>query len=355
MRHHKLFSRYLAGVCLLFARGVLVAQESHYAAPGMPTVKKLVRDGVQGWERTGEGRIYRVHKPDTSASSRESAAPERIAAFRSLALMDDARLGTVLKNVQNDTDETVRKEVTPLGAPDRSPGALARITGILESGSVGEKQTALAAVVSVEGSAAATVLKLWMEKLIEGAVPKEMQLDVLDAASKRPEKILKELVARYETTRPKDDVLGVERVALFGGDAVVGKKIFLERADVACVRCHQVNGEGGEAGPVLTGIGTRQPREYLLESILFPNRSIAKGFDNLIVTLKNGTAYAGLLKSETDAELVLNSPEDGLQKLKKADITSREKGLSAMPEEMTKVLTRQEVRNLIEFLGTLKD
>ena len=33
--------------------------------------------------------------------------------------------------------------------------------------------------------------------------------------------------------------------------------------------------EGGMVGPVLDGVGSRQTREYLLESIVFPNAKIA--------------------------------------------------------------------------------
>jgi hypothetical protein len=40
--------------------------------------------------------------------------------------------------------------------------------------------------------------------------------------------------------------------------------------------------------------------------------------------------------------------------LKKADIQSRERGLSAMPEEFRQVLTKQELRNLVEFLSGLE-
>ena len=39
---------------------------------------------------------------------------------------------------------------------------------------------------------------------------------------------------------------------------------------------------------------------------------------------------------------------------KKLDIQTRAKGLSAMPEGMPQVLTKQELRNLIEFLAGLK-
>ena len=130
--------------------------------------------------------------------------------------------------------------------------------------------------------------------------------------------------------------------------------MFLEKVEVSCVRCHKINAEGGEVGPELTGLGDKKGREYLLQSLLYPNASIAQGFESVLVTLKNGTTYAGVIKSETDAELEINSPEDGLLKLKKAEITAREKGLSGMPDGFGGVLTKQEIRNLVEFITTSK-
>jgi len=51
---------------------------------------------------------------------------------------------------------------------------------------------------------------------------------------------------------------------------------------------------------------------------------------------------------------VLNSPEDGLVTIAKADITARERGLSAMIEGLGAVLSKQDLRNLIEFLAVQK-
>jgi quinoprotein glucose dehydrogenase len=64
--------------------------------------------------------------------------------------------------------------------------------------------------------------------------------------------------------------------------------------------------------------------------------------------------FGGVVKSETDAELVLNSPEDGIVKVKKSDITARERGISSMPEGMGTLLSRRDLRDLIEFLSSLK-
>ena len=129
----------------------------------------------------------------------------------------------------------------------------------------------------------------------------------------------------------------------------------MERPDASCVRCHKVKGEGGEVGPDLTGIIARHDREYILESILFPNKQIAPGYESLLIEMKAGQTYAGIVKSQTEQELDLFSIEDNVVvKLKKADIKSQVKGQSPMPEGMGAILSKQDLRNLVEFLATLK-
>jgi quinoprotein glucose dehydrogenase len=81
---------------------------------------------------------------------------------------------------------------------------------------------------------------------------------------------------------------------------------------------------------------------------------VAAGFESVLVTMKDGAVYAGLVKKETDDMLQLNSPEDGLLELKKAEIKTREGAPSAMPEEFRQILTKRELRDLVEFLADLK-
>jgi quinoprotein glucose dehydrogenase len=40
-----------------------------------------------------------------------------------------------------------------------------------------------------------------------------------------------------------------------------------------------INGEGGDIGPDLTGIGATRDREYLRRAVLDPNADIAEGFE----------------------------------------------------------------------------
>ena len=60
------------------------------------------------------------------------------------------------------------------------------------------------------------------------------------------------------------------------------------------------------------------------------------------------------MKSDSETELVLIAPEEGEVRIRKPEIVSRDKGLSGMPEGLGQLLSRQELRDVVEFLGTLK-
>jgi quinoprotein glucose dehydrogenase len=236
-------------------------------------------------------------------------------------------------------------------------GAIAQIERALQSGSLGEKQSALGTLGSMKEKPADDLLTAWVDRLVKGDVPPEMQLDVIEAASKRDSAEMKAKLQAFEAKFGKEDELAPYRVALSGGNSEDGKKIFFERAEAACARCHKVVGqgsEGGEVGPDLTKIGAAKDRTYLLESLIYPNKHIAEGFQSVLVTTKDGTSFAGVVKSETDEELVLNSPEDGIVKVKKSDITGRERGISSMPEGLAALLSRRDLRDLVEYLSSLK-
>jgi quinoprotein glucose dehydrogenase len=210
---------------------------------------------------------------------------------------------------------------------------------------------------SSNGDDAATLLSAWLDKLLGGQIPKELQLDVLEAARRSQSLVksdsMKEKLAKYEAARDSHDPLAPWRECLFGGNSEEGRKAFFERQDTACLRCHKINGEGGEVGPDLAGLGQRQTREYILESILFPNKTIAPGFESAIITLKSGQTFAGIVKSETNTRLFINSIEDGAWALNKAEIQKREHALSPMPEGIADILSKRDLRDLIEFLATV--
>jgi quinoprotein glucose dehydrogenase len=286
---------------------------------------------------------------DTKLSSRV-----RVEALKALAALDDPGLEDAMKIAQADTSEELRRAATSLQGKVRTSNAAAKLAATLENGSVGERQAALSALGALSDNAADDVLSGWLTRLLAGDVPKEIQLDVIEAAEKRSSPAVKEKLEKYQAMKPKDDPTAEYREALYGGNAAEGKKIFFERPEASCVRCHKINGEGGDVGPDLSHVATQKDRQYFLESIVLPNKQIAPGFESALVTLTSGTVYAGVTRSETADELVINSPEDGLVTVKKSDIKSRDKGLSPMPEGMGQILGKQDLRNLVEFLSSLK-
>src|SRR5262249_32294705 len=113
-------------------------------------------------------------------------------------------------------------------------------------------------------------------------------------------------------------------------------------------------GEGGDVGPDLAGIGSKQKRDYLLESIVLPSKQIAKGYETVVLTLKNGQIRSGILKAEDAKEIKLMTAEGQLITVDKKQVDERETGKSAMPEDLIKYLSKSELRDLVEFLAGLK-
>jgi len=291
-----------------------------------------------------------------AAKDSQASSDIRLMALRVLVKWNDPHVAEVVKTAMADTDPNVRRAGYSLQAAINPGEALSFLTAVVENGTVAEKQDALAALGTMSDGSADNLFADWLNKLIEGKVPREIQFDLLEAARARKESALVQAkLKQYEAGLPKNDELAGYRETLYGGDAAAGKKIFTERPEASCVRCHKVQGAGGNVGPDLTGIITRHDREYILESILFPNKTIAPGYESLMVEMDDGQTYAGIVKSQTNDELTLLSTDDNtIVKLKKSGIKRQVKGQSPMPAEMGAILSKQDLRNLVEFLATAK-
>lgn len=138
------------------------------------------------------------------------------------------------------------------------------------------------------------------------------------------------------------------------GDATRGAVLF-RRADINCISCHQVRGEGTDFGPNLSEIGTKLGREALCEAILDPSAGISFGFEAWQFTLKNGDEAFGLIASETEQEVVVKLQGGSMNRIKKSEIESRTKQpTSIMPVGLQAPLSAAEFVDLIEYLASLK-
>jgi quinoprotein glucose dehydrogenase len=180
-----------------------------------------------------------------------------------------------------------------------------------------------------------------------------LRLDVLEAAAQKQG--LKEKVATYQSGWKKEDPLAGYRETLEGGDAESGRRIFRDKAEASCTKCHKLKGQGGEVGPALDGIGAQKSREYLLEALLLPNKDIAQGFAQVVLLLKSDAVESGRIEAESPTEVSLILADGSRKKIATKDIQARKVGLSPMPEDLVKKLSKRDIRDLVEFLVGLKE
>lgn len=285
----------------------------------------------------------------------QQTAASRIEALQALERLNDSELDRVIAAARQSRSPELRAAALTLAVARKPDRAVPQLVEVLNKGEVVERQAALAALARLQRPDADAVLLEWIQKLQHGDVPPELRLDVREAASLRNTPQLAHAIEKLDRTRPPDDSLWRFRDALVGGNAEKGRDIVLHKAEVTCIKCHKLHGVGGEVGPELAGIGSRQSRQYLLESIVFPNKEIAKGYDSIILDLTDGKTVTGVLKSENEKTIQLMTAEGQLLNIDKSQVDERRRGASAMPDDLVRKLSLRELRDLVEFLASLKE
>jgi putative membrane-bound dehydrogenase-like protein len=116
-----------------------------------------------------------------------------------------------------------------------------------------------------------------------------------------------------------------------------------------CASCHRLYGEGGSAGPDLTGSG-RQRLDYLIPNLVDPAAEVAADFQLRIVRLKDGSLLSGIPAARTDRTLTLRGLT-GETVVALADLASEETSDdSLMPAGLLESLAPDEVRDLMGYL-----
>lgn len=137
------------------------------------------------------------------------------------------------------------------------------------------------------------------------------------------------------------------------GNAARGEAVF-RKANQQCLQCHAIGGAGGQVGPDLVSIGASAPLDYLLESLLEPNKKIKEGYHTTVITTANGQVLAGLLVRKTDRELLLRDATSKELTIAADDVESQAVSPnSLMPTGQLNTLRRDEVVDLVRFLSEL--
>ncbi|UUO04935.1 c-type cytochrome [Blastopirellula sp. J2-11] len=138
------------------------------------------------------------------------------------------------------------------------------------------------------------------------------------------------------------------------GDPLRGKQVF-QSTKAACSKCHQIAGEGGQVGPDLTTIGRSRGRRDLLESILYPNATFARGFASYVVMTEEGQIFSGIILGESTKELHLGVDKENSVRIANNRIEEiRASDISIMPPDFHRDLSDQDLADLIAYLESRK-
>ena len=285
----------------------------------------------------------------------ENSSPAlRVLALKGLQKLKSPEMKNSVEISLKDADPLVRSEARRVLVSVDPVRGVKSLDEIMNGDSISEQQAAVATLASLKRDDADAVIGSGLDKLLKGSLPPALLLDLIDAGTRRGTLKLLEKIKSFNKTRSAKDHLKDYREALFGGNAERGQEIFSARADLSCRRCHTIDKSGGDVGPDLSRIGLDKTREYLMESVVNPNKQIAKGFETVILAMADGKIHAGIVKNDEGDQLLLQQPDGRLITVKKSEIEERTVGKSGMPDDLVKKLTKFEIRDLVEYLSTLK-
>lgn len=144
--------------------------------------------------------------------------------------------------------------------------------------------------------------------------------------------------------------------SLQGRDIEKGKAMF---AATQCLGCHNMQGEGGIAGPELTQLGTRfSPRDILVHTI-DPSAEISDQYAATNFYMKDGSSIVGKLANENETSYFVSqnpfAPQD-LREIPKSEVSSTKRSdVSIMMPALINRLNPEELKDLMAYLISAGD
>lgn len=176
--------------------------------------------------------------------------------------------------------------------------------------------------------------------------------DLIHAAEKAQTEVASSIgVGKKVFELPLGEVF--DRAMQGGGDPGYGKQLFTR---VGCVACHAVSMDAEQKGPYLGSAGSKFTRDYLIDSILEPNKVVAQGFQTSLFTLKDGSAKMGFVTSEADGVVTVRDITGQPSQFRRSEVAKEDHlPTSLMPPGLAGSLTVEEFTALIDYLVSLKE
>lgn len=195
-----------------------------------------------------------------------------------------------------------------------------------------------------------------LELLKQETLAKELHFVAGNALFSSPDKTIREDASKYimlPKTAGNANLPPLSSLISRQGDAEKGHTLFRNKA--TCAKCHKVNNEGKEVGPDLSEIGSKLSKSAMYVSILDPSAGISHNYETYSIVTVNGNILTGVLVSKSDSKVIIKTAEAVSVDLPVEEIDEMFKtGVSLMPADLQKVLSVDELVNVVEYLQTLK-
>lgn len=290
-----------------------------------------------------------------AARSPASSDAVRTAAMDGLAYLGDRATAAELRKLAAEpTDPKIRRAAVAALTQVDLRAAVADATALLLAGD-SDPGTLLSAFLSRDGGPAALSANLKGKPIppdtaklalryLRGTTSQDQSLtEVFSAAAG---------VAGAAIKLSPDQMKQMVDEVLAKGDAARGEQVF-RRTEASCYLCHAIDGAGGWLAPDLSSIGASSPVDYLINSVLDPNKDIKDGFDGYTVVTKSGDVYSGIKVSQDNNRLVLRDNAHLEIPIPQSDIKQQKSIGSLMPNGLADNLTHGEFLDLVKFLSQL--
>ncbi|MCA9264697.1 MAG: c-type cytochrome [Planctomycetales bacterium] len=195
---------------------------------------------------------------------------------------------------------------------------------------------------------------IWAGQFLDAVEQRRLSLSELDNAVRQRLLTFPHQTTRDRASRLLDETTPAERQAVIDsyrshegvGNSEVGRELFAKHCSV----CHRFAGIGTEVGPNLAALSDRS-RDYLLTSILNPNRAIESKYMAYSAETKEGRIFSGIVATESAGSLTLITAEGKRVDLLRHDLASLQStGRSLMPDGWEKLLPATQMSDLVAFL-----
>ncbi|MBA62961.1 MAG: hypothetical protein CMJ76_11405 [Planctomycetaceae bacterium] len=137
------------------------------------------------------------------------------------------------------------------------------------------------------------------------------------------------------------------------GTVTTGKTLFFKKG--TCAKCHKVGDQGKEVGPALSEIGSKLSKDAMFTSILDPSAGVSHNYETYSLITINGNIITGIKINDTDAEITLRTAEGIDKTVSRTAVDELIKtGVSLMPADIQRLLSIQELVDIVAYLRTLK-